>query len=648
MLESGSFLGGLQNASAQVKSFGQSMQNALSRAAGAGLDKFKGSMQAAASKAQALGGMALALGGGFSVAQGIKEAIEAQSTYRNLANQINRLSDSGKNWRDVMLMIETAADSAAVDDQQLAAAFRDVYSATGDLKYSEEAIKAIAVASRATGESMAGLAQPMQLAMRKFGVSADDAQEAMARIIEKVGVGGASLEAMNMRFASMAGEASEAGMKGKEGMSALLGVLLTLDSRVGEKASWGLKTIFQYLKDNTTYAKQFQKTARIKFEADTSALEKLRKIVGSESGRKTAELVFTSDSRVVYDQLVKPFEDAYKAAKDAGKSTKEATQAGYDAYDEAMAAMTKSTAKFATLQEQSADRLKNDPAAILEKALDELRDTFKNPEMMSAITSLAKQLPPVLRGLQRLIEWTSKNPWEGATALVTGLIVKDFAVAGIGMAVKSALLALFPAPGVGAAAGGAAAKGTAAGAAAGAGAAAKGGAVGAARAAAGVTLGAAGFVVGAALMTSGDEGSIEERRARTKATEKRAATGAKDRYAESYRKAREVVEKARTEQRVPAIERVTGPQAFPLPITTSRRAAGAERQVESAMVRAQAQAIGDDADKRRSSAKAAEELARSAGRASRELDRLRAPAGQGGGSNGLPPPGPTTPGYSPR
>jgi hypothetical protein len=641
MLESGSFLGGLQIVSAQVRGLGQSMQSALSNAAGAGLDKFKSSLSGIASRGKQIGGMLLGIGGGVGVAAAAKEAIEIQGTYRNLANQINRLRDTGKDWHDVQLMIEHAAESSGMAEEKLADAFREVYSATGDLRYSEEAVKAIGTAARASGEDAVGLAMPIQLAARKFGVGADQVEEAMARIIEKIGVGGADLSTLNMRFAVMAGEAAAAGMKGVEGFSGLLGIMLKLDSSIGEKAAPGLKALFQYLKDNTSQLRAISKQSGIKFKIDTTAFEKLRELIGKAKGRKTAEMVFTADSRVVYDTLVEPFETAFKAARSKGASVKEATRVGYQAYDAAMAKMTESTAKFSKLQEQAADRLANDPAAVLEKSVNEFKRAFTKPEMMAGLERMAKALPPVVEGLGRLIGWLSKNPWEGATALVAGLIVKDVASAGIGMAIKAALLALMPPPvpvppvtpaagGAAAAAGGAAAKGAATGAA---------GSI--------PMLGAA-AIVAAGLATSGDEGSVEERRAKIKERQKRALSGAKDRYSESYRRAMAAIEKARAEQAVPEIVRTTGPRAFPLPVTTGSGGTELQRQALKALNPEEVRAEG------KAAARAHRDLATAAERAAQALARIRTPPGQPptgaprGGPNGLPPPAPRTPGYAPR
>lgn len=420
MLQAGSFLGGLQQIGDKTRSIGLQLGRYLKQPVEAGLGAMKSSISSTVSSAKTLATTAAGIAGGFSVASSIKGGMQLQATYRDLANQINRLRDTGLRWNDVQVMIETTAARVRKDPELLAAAFKEVYAATGDLEYSRKAIGAIGTASRATGEDVVKLAMPIQLAARKFGVAASEVEEATARIIEKIGVGGADLDTLNMRFAVMAGEASAAGLKGKEGLSALLGIMLKLDSTIGEKASPGLKALFQYLKDNTSQLKGLEKQSGLKFEVDTSAFDKLRKIIGSAKGRKAAEYVFTADSRVVYDTLVEPFKQAFKAAKAKGASVKEATEAGYAAYDAEMAKMTASTAKFSKLQEQAADRLKNDPAAMMESAMLDLKLAFTKPEMIGAMKSLAEVLPPVVEGLTKLVDFTVKNPWTTAGLFVGG------------------------------------------------------------------------------------------------------------------------------------------------------------------------------------------------------------------------------------
>jgi hypothetical protein len=374
----------------------------------------KSSLSATANEARGLAKMVGAIAGGLSLQQSISGALNLQHEYRNLANQINRLGDSGKDWQDVQLTIEDSVKASGQKAEDMVVVFRELYTATGDLKYTEEAVRAIGIAATDSGESAIALATPMQLAARKFGVAAQDTEEAVARIIEKVGVGGASLDGMNNRFAIMAGEAAEAGMKGKEGLSALLGVMLTLDSRIGEKAAPGLRMLFQTLKDGTTQMRAISKQSGMKFDVDTSAFEKLRKLIGSEKGRKTAELVFTADSRVVYDTLVAPFEQAFKLAKAQGKNTTEATAAGMSAYDAAMARLTESTADFSKAAAGSAKRMIEDPTVILRKATSEMALAFTDKRMLDSLTQLAKITPRVASGMSDMVRYTIENPLKAA------------------------------------------------------------------------------------------------------------------------------------------------------------------------------------------------------------------------------------------
>jgi hypothetical protein len=427
MLNAGSFLGGMGQVGAKVRTEALSMKTALAGSATAGLSSVKTTLASMGGQLKSTLKMAATMGGTFAVGASIKGAMDLQHEYRNLAQQVNRLVDTGKDWRDMQQIIEAAATKASQAPQKMIQTFRTVYSATGDLEYTVAALDAIGTAATASGEEAEKMGQAMQLAARKFGVGAGEAREAVARLVEKIGVGGMSLDDLNGRFAVMAGEAAAAGLKGVEGFSTLLGIMLALDSTIGEKAAPGMKALFQYLKDNTAQLAAMEKKAGIKFEPDLSAFDKIRKLLGTEKGRVAAQLTFTADSRVVYDTLAKPFEEAYKAALAAGESQKKATQKGLAAYDQAMEAMTKSNAKFSRLQDQAAERMREDPTVIMRQALNELAMAFTEPAMMDAVKDLASSLPKVAKGAAMLIKLVTEHPGLAAGGYVGGRVALSFA-----------------------------------------------------------------------------------------------------------------------------------------------------------------------------------------------------------------------------
>ncbi len=415
-LNAGSFAGGMRDLSRQASSVGQQIGRAMSGPMKAG---FKAGRDAAGALMNDIKGalkMATTLGGAIGAGAGIKSAIEMRSVYADLAFNISKVGKEAMTWQQIQGMIEPVAKKTSRSSQEMAAAFKTVFEATGDAEYSKTSLESIADAANATGYSVDHLANAAQIMQRKFGASAKDMPEMMARFIEKVGVGGAGIDGLGPKFALMAGEAAEAGMKGADGVSKLLGVMIALDSRVGEKAAPGLKMMLQTLKSGSSTLKTLEKAGGIKFEADSGAFDKIRQMLTGK-GRVAIEAALTGESRTVFDELAKPFDEAMRAAKAGGATTKEATEAGLAAFDRAMNEAGKSSLTAAKIAEEAQKR-QEEPQRKLQAAMETFYQSFTKPEMLSAIDELAKSLPKLAEGLAKIVEFVTRNP-----ALAGGLYV---------------------------------------------------------------------------------------------------------------------------------------------------------------------------------------------------------------------------------
>lgn len=415
-LNAGSFAGGLRDLSRQADATGRQMGKAMSKplkegfkaarnAAGALMNDIKGALKAATT-----------LGGAIGVGAGIKSALEMRTVYADLAFNISKVGKQAMTWQQIQGMIEPVAKKTSRSSQELAGAFKTVFEATGDAEYSKTSLEAIADAANATGYSVDHLANAAQIMQRKFGASAEDMPEMMARFVEKVGVGGASIDAMGPKFALMAGEAADAGLKGADGVSKLLGIMVALDSRVGEKAAPGLKMMLQTLKSGSSTLKSLEKAGGIKFEADSGAFDKLRQMMTGK-GRVAIEAALTGESRTVFDELAKPFDEAMRAAKAGGATTKEATRAGLEAFDAALAKAGESSLTAAKVADE-AKRRQEEPQRKLQQAMETFYQSFTKPEMLSAMDELAKSLPKLAEGLAKIVEFVTRNP-----ALAGGMYV---------------------------------------------------------------------------------------------------------------------------------------------------------------------------------------------------------------------------------
>jgi len=230
---------------AMTTTSGRAMGNALKGPMSAGLKSARGELGNMMTSLKSGLKMVATMGGALSFGMLAKDAVKMQNTYRNIAFNVNKVAGNAVNWQDIQQMIADSVRKTGRGADELSEAFMEVFEATGSLEYAKATMDTIGTTATATGHSIGALATTMQLASRKFGVGVDQADEAMARMIEKTGVGGKGIEELTNRFALVAGEAANAGMQGAQGISDLLGVMLLLDSSIGEKADPGLKMMFQ-------------------------------------------------------------------------------------------------------------------------------------------------------------------------------------------------------------------------------------------------------------------------------------------------------------------------------------------------------------------------------------------------------------------
>jgi hypothetical protein len=244
----------------------------------------------------------------------------------------------------------------------------------------------------------------------------------MAAFIEKTDDGGASLDELGNRFALMAGEANEAGFKGTAGLSQLLGLVQSLNDRVGEKADPAMKKLFQTLKNGSSQLKELSKDAGIKFGPNDDAIGKIRKLLTTSRGRDALTQHLGGEARVVYDEIAKPFEEAFSAAKKSGKDTTKATKEGLDKFDAAMKEMAKTTLNANEVEKQAAARIKDDPKIKLQQAMENFEEALSTPEVYQAIDKLAASLPALASAVSKVVGFAVHSPYlAGAAAIgITG------------------------------------------------------------------------------------------------------------------------------------------------------------------------------------------------------------------------------------
>ncbi len=443
-LQPAAFQAGLRRLGNMTASAGKRMGAALKGPMVAGLKSAKSEVGNMLSTLKSGVGIAATLGGALSFVGMAKDAVGMQNAYRNIAFNVNKVAGNAESWESIQKMINDSVQRTGRSAEDLSEAFMTVFEATGDMTLAAKGMEIVGTTATATGHSIGALAGTIQLASRKFGIGADGMEDAMTRMIEKTGVGGKGIEELSSRFALMAGEAAGAGMKGAEGMSELLGMLLLLDSSIGEKADPGLKMMFQTVKSGSAGFIRLKKEMRgVKFDADMSAMDKILATLTSGRGRKMAEQVFTADARVVYDELAKPFDEAMEKSLAAGFSKKDAMDAAMSAFRKNLDDSAESTMQYSKIQDEANKRQADDPMVKMTKAMARMSDAFTKPEMIEAMNRLADKMPAFADAVVWALNTFLDNPWESIAVVVGGKIALAFAGSAVTGAIANGVKGLF-------------------------------------------------------------------------------------------------------------------------------------------------------------------------------------------------------------
>lgn len=417
-MKSAGFMSGLREMSDSVKRAGSSMGNALSGPIKKGMNSAGESIKGLANGAKEHMKTVATLGGAFAIGEFVRDAVKGQVVYRNIAHELQKVNTEIKSWKDVHAMIEPIAEKVGQSGDDMAAAFQEVFSKTGDLKFSQDVLESIGTAATASGKNVADYGTLAQMAFRKFGASADDIKNNMGMLDSMLGTGGVEVEGLSAKFGMMSTEAVSAGLTGTEGMISLLGAMKSVNEEVGEKAPGAFKAMFQTFKHGSAALAALQKSSGVKFEANGDAFGKLEQLLKTKKGRMAAELTFKGDARSLFDALAKPFDAAVSKAKGAGKKNEDAVKDGIAAFRQSIGVMDKGANTWEALQAKAAERMKNDPSIIWQQALEKMADVFGEPKMMDSLVKLAQLLPVVATGFEKAIAFITNHPLMAAGGFV--------------------------------------------------------------------------------------------------------------------------------------------------------------------------------------------------------------------------------------
>lgn len=387
-------------------------------ALGAGIHGAKKGIEELGGKAREAAKLVGGLAAAFSVEEGVKKIIGLRETFKDLEFQMTKNGKANVTWQGLMKDAQDIARETGQTTEKTAEGIGQIFTKTGDAHFAIEAMDSVGKTATASGKDVMQLANVAQILKRKFGADLSTLPDMMAVFTEKTDAGGASLDELGTKFALMAGEANEAGFKGTAGLSQLLGLVQSLDDRVGEKADPAMKKLFQTLKNGSTQLKELSKDAGIKFGPNEDAMGKIRKLLTTGRGRDALTAHLGGEARVVYDEIAKPFEEAFTQAKKSGKDTAKATEAGLAKFDAAMKEMAKTTLTADEVEKRAASRINDDPKIKLQQAMEQFEEAISTPEIFAAIDKLAADLPALATAISKVVGFAVHSPYMAGAAAI--------------------------------------------------------------------------------------------------------------------------------------------------------------------------------------------------------------------------------------
>jgi hypothetical protein len=413
-----------------MKQAGDSVQSTALRgkrsmdAFGASADKVKGKVEAIGSVARTVSRHLLSLGGAFTVATSLKEAVVLQRTYRQIAFGVKDASGQMLRAADVQRVVERSAAAASQKNADMAKTFRDLADATGDVDFAKGVLTSVGTVALATGEDLGTIATAADQLHTKFGVSASGMLDSLAQVFGAAKQGGPKFSEFADVMSGAGAEMLAAGLDGKRGLDFMLGALVATDDRLKSlpKQVAGLKAVLRGLGEKGELKKLAEKIGidPKKLINEKDAIARVRRIFGAGSKGVDALLggMHEGEEKETMKILfVEPFQRALAEAQKSGLKGKAAIDRALLTFDQGIAAMGRASMSGAQMQRQ-ADAERQTPEAQLTAALNTLATAMSQPAIISAINDLAKHLPKLAEHIASFISFAAEHPYlAGAGAL---------------------------------------------------------------------------------------------------------------------------------------------------------------------------------------------------------------------------------------
>lgn len=341
-----------------------------------------------------------ALGVGAGAVAMVKHNMDSEKSFRKVAFAMTAGGKAGADWAAMQKKSFELTKRLGGSQEELAAGMAKVFAKSGDADYSVKAMESLATAGAASGESMDALGTIAGELNAKFGVTADQLDDAMAKVLEFGNKGGLSVEEIAGSFDAMGKSASRAGLKGADSFVKMMALSTKMGDAVGG--------------ENAALSQLSKILTKIGPAADAKMKGTL-KAMGVQYSSTNA-----LDTLGSLMKVTKGDEGKLTRAVGAQGATFLGTGLGAGGFEEAMAEASKSTLKGADVQKAAAAAAESNEKRI-ERAMATIAERFAAPDVMNAIERLTKALPGLADGVVSVVDMISKHPYLAGGAAAVGL-----------------------------------------------------------------------------------------------------------------------------------------------------------------------------------------------------------------------------------
>lgn len=395
-----------------------------------GLGAGKNALGDMASQLKSTIGMAASLGGALSIGGAVSQTMDLASQYRDIAFAIQAGTGQATEYTQVQSMVEASAKRWSRANGEVADSFKAVYDDVGSIEYAKAAMDEVSKAARATGAPIESLRTLAGQLNEKFGITSKELPDAMAAMIAMGNKGGLSVADLSDKMGIFGASAKMAGLQGKEGLTQVVAMLNLADGATGnlKKAVGSVGGLLDQL-GSPEAVKKMERALDPTGEnpvslrnkdgsTRTDAIDRILKKTGGNKDALSKALTgsVTGDSLKL---LVSMGETYAKAFSETEGKVKVKTQAGLDAYHQALLEAGKQTLTAAQLEAQAQERLK-DPRAQMQAAINKFTESFNRPEVAEAVSSLADSMPKLASVLGDVVGFAVDHPIATGLGVIGG------------------------------------------------------------------------------------------------------------------------------------------------------------------------------------------------------------------------------------